>query len=460
MINNSIVSTIEGMAMYESTIEARRQKLRAMIQSEEDTLLREIIDQAQRGADGRMDEMRKRAEDLRKRREDQRLTIVEQKRMQQYLADCPEVRDKFARKATLETKYSNLVQIAENEAKRQAEAEVDVLWYELMLREVEAKKSREIEEEKRRAVAGKDVVATLEKQIAGKLALNEEEKRIKEEEREYLVRLWESVKQEELSNLEWERTKRAKLKKDLEEQLSMAKKRLADQALEESTIERMFHSLGEAELERERSGMKEASSQLRAEISAYMKYLEDLRIEEARRNAEVEAIIQMSAKEAQERKDLARQKSREERARLLREVLEVREQQLKAKREERENEKKRAEVEAEFLRKKCEFEAAEESEAEARRRENALRYGQELKAQQKYVETLRQRENAENEKMRKLSLEREQEYEKLTERLVNAPEIITPHAFKILLKECSARRGAEQKGLCYCPTPLPPTSNP
>lgn len=452
--------TIEGIEAYEEDIEARREKLRRMIQAEEEALTREIIDQAQRSANWQIDATRKRTEELRERIEKQRQATVAEKRMQQYLTQCPEARETFTRKTTIATKYSNLVQIAENDAKRQAEREVDGLWYELMLKDVEVKRTREVEEERRRAVTGRAAVATLGRQIAGKLALSEEEKRVKEEERDHLARLLESVRQEESSRREIERSKKAKLRKDLEEQLLVAKRCLVERAREEAIAERTFRMLGEAELEREKTALRESSARLRGEILAYMRSLEELREEEARRDAEIEAMVEAEARAAKAKLDLARLETRESRARALREVLEGREQQLRRKRAADEVENKRAAAEGELRRKESEVEASLTAEAAVQRRESAQRYGQELKAQREYAEAARRREHEENERIRRAGLKREREYQKLTEQLLNAPEIITPHAFKILLKECAARREAEQKGLCYCPLSRAPQPRP
>lgn len=389
--------------------------------------------------------MRRRAEELRKQMEEQRLATVKEKRMRQYLDRCPEARDKIAKETTLETKYSNLGQMAENEAKRQAEKEEDMLWYQLMLKEVEAKKVRELEEIRRRYEDGQLLVATLAMQVADKSASADEQKKSKEEDLENP----ETFAVGEPPDPAKEREKRERLKKDLEEQASEARRYLEARAREEEAVDNALRILNEVEVARERAITRESVLRLRDEIAAYMASVEEFRKEETRRKAEIEEFVATTAREAEARRDLAKAKSREERERRLRGVLEGREQQLREKRVVEEEKNKRSILDDELRRKETEAEASLEAEAEMTRRENALRYGQELKAQQKYTEEMRRRENEKIERILRDNLEREKEYEKLAEQMLNAPEIITPHAFKTLLKECAARREAKQKGLCY-----------
>ncbi|XP_043269374.1 trichohyalin-like [Venturia canescens] len=452
----------EGLTEYEQSINARREKLRALLLAEEKSWIREVVEQAQRGSDLRIEEAQKRTIELRKLAEEQRLETVKEKRMRQYLERCPEVRDRLTKKTTLETKYANLMQMADNEAKRQAEREENMLWYDLMLREIEAKKARELEEARRRMDERMSLVVVLEKQMARKSA-SADEKGIEEEggsenqENPILEETIDPVKVRE---------KRAQLKKELDEQLTITRRYLADRAREEEAVDNALRILNEKELARERATSKETVSRLRNEIAAYMASLEEFRREETQRNAEIEGIVAATAREVERKRDSARRELREKRERIFRGVLEGREQQLREKRVREEEENKRSVLDDELRRKQTEAEASLEAEAEMRRRENALRYGQELKAQQKSAEEMRRRKDEEIERMLRDNLEREKEYEKLAEQMLNAPEIITPHAFKILLRECAARREAKQKDLCYDSRsltqlqPTPPTGHP
>ncbi|XP_012253804.3 cilia- and flagella-associated protein 53-like [Athalia rosae] len=450
----------QEMTAYEEKINIRREKLRAMILTEEVELTKEVVDQAQRGGDSRMNEMRVRAEDLRRQRAEEHRATVAAKRMQQYLACCAEAREQKTQKLARDVKCCNLIQIAENEAKRRAERELDALWHCLMLKEVEAKKAREVEEAKRRELVKKEVRGTLNNQIAGLRVLEAEERQLKVEQQEALRLLWENIIKEEKRNLERENRDRENLKRDLEDQLMKRQKILAERAAEESAMDKMFKQLGEAELDKEKNAKSSTAKRLRREMFAYLSNLEAIREEEARRNAEVDAIIEESKKNVETRRALAIRKFKEARERSLREVMAGRQVQIEAKRAAVERDKREAEEEALALQKELDLEAKLAELAESERKERAKKYGEELKAQRDHVEARRRGEKEEDQRMYENGLAREEEYQRQTKILLEASEHITPHPFKSLLKECAARHAAEQKGQCYCPPALPPPPPP
>ena len=114
----------------------RREKLRALLLEEEAILTREIIEKAQKSNDGYLENLKKRTEEAQRRQEEKRLALLKAKRTQQYLARCPEARERFVKKSTQDVKYCNLVQMAENNAQREAEKELEMMWHGLMLKEV------------------------------------------------------------------------------------------------------------------------------------------------------------------------------------------------------------------------------------------------------------------------------------------------------------------------------------
>lgn len=437
-------------------MEERRGRLRELLLREQMSLTREVVDQAQHGDDARMDEMRERSEQLRKQQEEQRLAVVAAKRMQQYLAQCPEFRQRILKKFAIDAKMGNLAQMADNEAKKRAEKELDGLWHELMLKDVEMKKEREIEEMKNRCLIEQSNVSTLAKQIAGKLALEEQRKEVEREDREYIEQMLKKLREEDARKLEEERRKRETLKKELQDQILIAKRQLAERARQEAEMDRLRQTLAEEELAKERSKIKESSAALRKELLSYLEYLEELRKEEARRNIELDRTVEQWMKDAAAKRDLAKKKMKEAKQKSLQEMLRSLEEQLKIKcdREKQEMEERRLEKEA--LEKEIELNAKLAARAKEEARNKMLCYGKELEDQWTQISEARRRERAEEiEKIRLEELKQQEEYQKLTEELLNASENITPHPFKILLKQCAARYAAEKEGHCYCPPPLP-----
>lgn len=413
------------------------------------------MEEAQRSEDVRSKEARSRAEELRKRDEEEHESLVAAKRMQQYLALYPDVKQELSKRCTIDAKRCNVAQMADNEAKRLAEKELDALWHKVMLKELEIVKRRETEKSERRALARQEMVSALAKQVADRLALEEERKRIEKSEQEQLEQLWEDVRQAELRNLETERQKREILKREFEEQILLAKRCLAERAREEAAADRAYKAMAEEELAK-RARVQENTAALRMELLAYLKYLEDLRQEEVKRQLEVEAIVRQSHEDVEARRELALRKFKEARQRSMQEVLRCREEQLQAKREAEKRERRLKAEEQEVLERQIEMDANLTAMKQKESRQKALRYGLELKKQQKDVETMRRRELEEDRRYHQAEIKRQaEEYQRLTNVLLNASENITPHPFKVLLKECAARHAAEREGRCYCPPVLP-----
>lgn len=433
---------------------ARREKLRDLLLKEEMGLIHEVIQQAQHGGDARMDDMRQRIEEIQREEEEKRLAVVAAKRVQQRVAESQEIRERISKKSVIDAKLVNLAQMADNEAKRQADVELDNLWHQLMLKEVEAKKQRDVEEAKRRCLTEQSNLTILANQVAGKLALEEQRKQIHVEDREHMQRLLEKLRQEDLENVERERRKREELKKDLQEQILMAKRKLAEQARHETEMDRLRGTIAAEELAKERSDIKESSAALRKELLAYIEYLEDLRKEEARRNAEVDKLMEKSLHEAASERNQVVQKFKAARRKILDDVLRGREQQLRMKNENERRAMEARRLEKETLEKQIESEAKLTAYAKKEKKEKMLCYRKDLEEQWKLAEDAKRREAEEEKKMYLEELKRQEEYEKLTEELLEASEIVVPHPFKILLRECAARYAAEKEGQCYCPPPL------
>lgn len=447
-------TNISGLAAYEEGVNARREKLREILLREQVSLTREVVDQAQHGDDARMDEMREKTGKLRKQQEEQRLALVAAKRMQQYLAQVPEIREKLVKKRTVEAKLGNVAQMADNEAKRLAEKELDTMWHELMLKEVQGKMERDVEEAKKRCLVQQETVTTLAKQMAGKMAFEEQKKQLLKEDIEYMEQVRELLRQEELERMEKERQKRENLKRDLQEQILFAKRRLAEQAQKETEMEQLQLILNAHELEKEQSKIHATSTALRKELLAHLQYLEDLRNEEARRNLEVDRIVEQAMKDASARRNRTVKEFKESRQRGLQEVLRGREEQLKIKSEKEKEELEQRRLEKEALEKEMELEAKLAARVKEEAKCRRLCYKKELEEQRRLADEARRRAAEENERFHLEEEKRQEEYQKLTEELLKASENITPHPFKILLKECAARYAAEKEGHCYCPPPL------
>lgn len=75
----------EKVKAYEESIEKRREKLKKLLCDEEQEFILETIDQAQKGVFLQMQERKEKAQQFKAQREAERLKIVSEKRMQQYM---------------------------------------------------------------------------------------------------------------------------------------------------------------------------------------------------------------------------------------------------------------------------------------------------------------------------------------------------------------------------------------
>lgn len=431
-------------------VNVRREKLREILLKEEMGLIHEVIDQAQHGDDARMDDMRRTIEEIHKEEEEQRLALLAEKKMQQYVMGSALLREELSRKAVIEAKQINLAQMAENEVKRQAEKELDNFWHQMMLKEVEAKMKRDVEETKRRCLVQENDTHVLLKQIAGKSAMEEQRRRIREEDVEHMQRLREVIRKEELDKVERDRQKKEDLKKELLEQIRLAKTRLAEEDRHEKEMDRLRGVIAAEELAREEAAIVETTAALRSELLAYLEYLESLKKQEVRRNVEIDRLVQQSLNEASVRRDKAVKRFKEVRQKLLQDVLDGREEQLRIKREKEKKEEEDRSLEKEMLEKEIEMEAKLTANAKKEERERMLCYKKELEEQWKLKDETRRTEMEEGKKMYLEELKRENdEYNKR----MDISQIAVPHPFKFLLKECVTRYAAEKEGKCTCPPP-------
>ncbi|XP_012529492.3 trichoplein keratin filament-binding protein [Monomorium pharaonis] len=425
------------MSAYEENLQARREKLRDLVSSEEADLMKEIEEVTRWDECARFEKQFAKMEELRKQHEQEHETMVAAKQKQRFLMSCPDIKQELSRRATIDAKRCNVEQMADNEARRLAEKELDAVWYEIMLRENGTKGHKEMEEsERRRTLAQQETVSALAKQVADKLTLEDEKKVEKRDEQEHLDRLCEDMRQAELRNLEMERQKREKLKEELEEQILTTKKFLAERAREEAMVDRAFGKLAEEELAKEKARVKQDTAILRAELDSYLKYLKDLQQEEVKRNLEMEAIVRQSQENIEARRKLALKKFKEARQHAAQEVLRGREEQLKTRQEAEERERLLKMEEREALERQIEMDAELTAMERKETRQKTLRYGLELKEQQRCIETTRRQELEEERRYYQAEMKRQtEEYQRLTDELLNASESITPHPFKAVLKE-------------------------
>ncbi|KAF2880680.1 hypothetical protein ILUMI_25499, partial [Ignelater luminosus] len=261
---------------YDESIDKRREKLRDIFAKEEREFYWETLDKAQRGDETRLETMKQRAAQLIAKREAERNEIVKQKRLQQYMLRCVDLRGALAKKHLMESKNGQLQQIRENEARREAERETENMWHDLAMKEVEAKREREEYDALNRYERDKANEKVWDTQVQANDLLKVEQRRMAEEERIELEKLQERLRKEEIEALLEKQRKRDEMDRQLRQQLCIQQKFLDQRKKEETALEQAFILLTQLELDREKAKILDTTTVAKREMAQYRASLREL----------------------------------------------------------------------------------------------------------------------------------------------------------------------------------------
>ncbi|CAH1116613.1 unnamed protein product [Phaedon cochleariae] len=430
----------QKLQAYEDTIEKRREKLKELLCNEERKFYSEVIEIAQKGDEMKMEEMKKRAQILKARREEDRLKIVHQKRIDQYRDRCQELRPSLMKKHIIETKNAQFQQIRENEARREADRELDRMWNDLNAKEMRAKMEREEQDIINQKNRQLDLLNVWQKQIKGKELLKAEIQKVAQEDKIEMDNLRDELRREEIEALDAKIRKRNERAKELMEQIASQEQLLAKRKLEEDTLDQAFNQLAELEIQREKQAIKDFTTQAKRETAMYKKHLKELEEERKKEEKELDMLLETYRKEIEGKQDEAKCKILEAKKKLQRNVMEGRAEQLAHKRQQAENQLKLKQAENELLR--MAFDKNERLQAESDRLEaEAVRqYRDDLKQQIEYSNLLREREKQELKRQLEEGRKEEEMYQKIVEEMVKGNvESDAKHPFRKVLENYDCR---------------------
>lgn len=379
----------EKMKKFDEEVEVRRERLAKLLFEEERQYYYEATDQAQRGGDTRLDEMKIRVKELKAKKEEEREAFVKQKRIQQYMDRCLDLRGALTKRNAQEVKASQLQQMRENESRREADRELERFWYELMLKDIEARRERDVQDSLERQLRDEDCDLIRKKQIAAVKLLKEEEARVAAEDRQQFLKVYEAKRKEEEEAAKNKVLKRDQLAQELKEQLEIQKKIMAQRKLEEDALEEAFNKLAEIELQKERDKVKDTTLTAKKEMAMYKAEITRLQAERKEEEKKMDALLEEYRQQIQEQQDEARCKIEFAKRMLHESVLRDRAEQLRYKKEEMEQQLKMKETENELLRLTLETQKKLDEEAERRRQVAVQQYNEDLQKQVEYQNVLR-----------------------------------------------------------------------
>lgn len=426
----------EKMQQYEATVEKRREKLQQLLCDEERIYYFETVQMAQQGNELKLEDMKRRTELLKARREEERLKIVHEKRIEQYKNRCQELRPSLAKKHLIESKNTQLQQMRENEMRREAERELDRMWFELMKKEVQTKMDREQQELLRRKNQEKDLLETWNMQVKGKELMQADVKRVALEEKLEIEKLSEQIRNEQIEMLDARRRKRDQLARDILEQIAAHEAVERKRKQEEAALDQSYNSLTMREIQREKDMQEDTTKQAAREMVMYRNHLKDLKAEREKEDTELEKLLEIHRKEIEKKQDESRCKLVEARMALQKDVLQGRAEQLNYKQQEAEQQLKLKQAENELLRMCCDTNERLQAESDRLEMEAVRQYREDLQKQIEYNNKLREQARQEMERHLLKGLQEEEEYRRIADDMVKKNlETNATHPFRKMLEK-------------------------
>ncbi|KAM3874202.1 cilia- and flagella-associated protein 53 [Diretmus argenteus] len=411
----------DAMNQHEMSIDKRRERLRAMLEAEEQALQKELEDQEEKTVLERQARMRERAKMLKERRESERQQLVADKLEQLFIQDSEELRTIHTKRREEEVYVERSAQIRTRREQRQKQQEEDRLFDELWDADRQAKEERESQEEQRQQQSDMEQLGYLRAQMKAAEEQRQQAKQLKDEEAQLLR------EQREMLRLEEQREQHQKLRgqearrRQLDRYLRLKMKRLAREQQEELALDM---SILQQLLSEEKDEKQEAAQrmiELRNEQQQYRQYLTEELEKQKRQEEETEQLIEAELKATWAKREKERQMDQEARNRLMKEVMETRHLQIQHRLDLNMQNQMQLAKEWEELNKTMEETNLLEEEQKRRCKQTYHEYQEDLMAQIKHQQQLRLEEEARVERERQQGLATQQQYHEKIQDILSRP---------------------------------------
>ncbi|KAK5647453.1 hypothetical protein RI129_002345 [Pyrocoelia pectoralis] len=430
------------MQEYEDAIDKRREKLRDLFADEERDYIKETIDYTQRGGESKEEEMKKRSQEIIAKRENERLEIVKEKRLQQYMQRCVDLRGAMSKKSTIESKYGQLQQIRENEARREAEREIDYLWHQMTLKDVAAKREREEQDAIQRYQRDKTNKEVWDIQVHGKELLHEEMERVALEDKMELEKLNQQMKKEEIERLIQKRKKREAFDKEIRDQIETHERFVTERKKEENALDNAFNTLVQLEIEKEKATREDNTAIAKREMAMYRNNVAELERQRTEEDRKFNLMVEEYSKDIQRKQDEAKCRIEAAKRQLHKEVMQGIADQIKYKKMIAEEELKMKRDDNELARYAYEMNGRLAVEMAHQEKMARLQYKDDLLKQIDYKKLLQQREKEEIERQLESGRKEEEKYQKLIEDMCSGNIVDKrKHPFRRVIEQYD----------CHCP---------
>ncbi|KAJ0012794.1 hypothetical protein NQD34_017128, partial [Periophthalmus magnuspinnatus] len=405
---------------FELGTEERRERLRIMLETEEQQFLKEMEERRETTLD-RQAKMRERAKVLRDIRETKRQEIVSEKMEQLFINQCEELRTVLTKRRGQETRLDCAAQVRSKQEQQQEQQMKDrqfaEMWEAIHQRE-EEKESERIERQQQKT---NEHLTHLRAQIDAAEQQKQQAKVLKEEEAQLLQEHIEMVKLQE------QREKHQKLKaqqtrrRQLDQSYRMKMRRLAKEQQEELALDM---SILQQVLSQESERGEEAAQrkiEMREEQQRYRQYLADELERQKQLERETEQLFEEKLRETWDKREKQSQMERDARNRLMNDVLEARSLQIQHKLELNKQKQDQLARDREELLQMTEKVKLLDQEEKRRHKELCQAYQADLQAQMQHKQQLKRNEKALEEREFQYGLAVQQEYENMKERILSRP---------------------------------------
>ncbi|NP_001171797.1 coiled-coil domain-containing protein 11-like [Saccoglossus kowalevskii] len=438
---NTVKRKVKNMLQQEEfSLEDRRQRLRDLLSAEEDQYLKEMEDKQETVIE-RQAKMRERAKFLKDKREKERLQVVAEKLDQRWREECEELRSTLTRRHQDEVCTERMKQLELKDQMEQQRLEDERMYAYMWEQDRLAKAAREERETKEQMARNREVLETLQVQMAALQKQKLEEKRLVAEEAELLREQNKLRKLEEQRALAEKRSRQAAMRSELDKSLKLKMKKRAKEMQEELALDM---KILEELLEESRNEAKEQEQrkrELREEQIRYRAYLRKQLEEEKEREKELDRVITAEVEKQWQKRLDQWDREHEARKRLMQEVLAERQKQVEAKLLVNKEKQEEARKECEAMLAAIEEHKRLEAEREAKVKSQNLQYQNDLEGQLDYEK--RVKEVAKDEEYREYlkGLDAEAQYQAKLKEALSRPVIDKSHPMR---KAYMARNAAYQ----------------
>ncbi|XP_043833725.1 cilia- and flagella-associated protein 53 [Dromiciops gliroides] len=387
LVQRKVEDAMQGFLI---NTEERRERLRELLEAEENQYLTEI-EAKEITTMVRQDQMRERVRELREAREKERQEFVAKKRDQQFREHCEDFRVLLNQVQEKKVMEERAIQVAFNEELRKQKMIEEKMYIELWEHDRLAKEKRAADEACEKAKRDEQTLLCLSAQMATLNAQKQEARRLKEEEGLLMEKRVAQVKlDKERERLEKKR-KMHQTRDILQQALQDRNERLAQERAEELYLDNKLLEIARQETRDETEELRQKKEDTEREQKLYHAYLNECWEAERFHEDEADKIIAAEAAKIKAKKDAQLMLEKDARKRLMDDVLATRHLQVIEKME---REVKEKELDLQLMIKGLEELNRQDAENYARKCKETLEYREHLQAQIEHQLKKREAEKA------------------------------------------------------------------